>query len=97
MLSEKIAINGLSVRATEALVKDETGANTKKRTGISTARSKQEKLVVHDPERDRLETELAESLGTYFEISHQTSGRCELVIRYASLDQLDGIITRVKR
>jgi hypothetical protein len=64
MLAEKIAINGLSVRATEALVKDETGANTKKRTGISTARSKQEKLVEHDPEPDRLETEVAESLGT---------------------------------
>jgi|GEM_PF-5814666 len=63
MFSEKIAINGLSVRATEAVVKDETGANTKKRTGISTARSKKEKLVVHDPEPDRLETELADSLG----------------------------------
>jgi ParB family chromosome partitioning protein len=97
MISEKIAINGLSVGATEALVKDETGANTKKRTGISTARSKKEKLVVHDPEPDRLETESADSLGTYVEISHQANGQGELVIRYSSLDQLDGIITRMKR
>ena len=97
MLAEKIAINGLSVRATEALVKDETGAATKKRPGIPTARSKQEKLALRDPDLDRLETELADSLGTYVEISHQASGQGELVIRYASLDQLDGIIARMKR
>ena len=97
MLAEKIAISGLSVRATEALVKDETGAATKKRPGIPTARSKQEKLALRDPDLDRLETELADSLGTYVEISHQASGQGELVIRYASLDQLDGLITRMKR
>ncbi len=100
MLAEKIAINGLSVRATEALVKDETGAETRKRPGIPTARSKQEKLalsVPRDPDLDRLETELADSLGTYVEITHQASGQGELVIRYASLDQLDGLIARMKR
>ena len=97
MLAEKIAINGLSVRATEALVKDETGAATKKRPGVPSARSKQEKLALRDPDLDRLETELADSLGTYVEISHQPSGQGELVIRYASLDQLDGLIARMKR
>ncbi len=97
MLAEKIAINGLSVRATEALVKDETGVEAKKRPGIPTARSKQEKLALRDPDLDRLETELADNLGTYVEISHQANGQGELVIRYASLDQLDGIIARMKR
>ncbi len=97
MLAEKIAINGLSVRATEALVKEETGVDTKKRPGIPTARSKQEKLALRDPDLDRLETELADSLGTYVVISHQANGQGELVIRYASLDQLDGLITRMKR
>ena len=97
MLAEKIAINGLSVRATEALVKDETGAEAKKRPGVPTARSRQEKLALRDPDLDRLETELADNLGTYVEISHQASGQGELVIRYASLDQLDGIIARMKR
>ena len=97
MLAEKIAINGLSVRATEALVKDETGAETKKRPGVPTSRSKQEKLALRDPDLDRLETELADNLGTYVEISHQANGQGELVIRYASLDQLDGIIARMKR
>ena len=65
MLAEKIAINGLSVRATEALVKDKTGAEAKKRPGVPTARSKQEKLALRDPDLDRLETELADNLGTY--------------------------------
>ena len=97
MLAEKIAINSLSVRATEALVKDETGAGAKKRPGVPTARSKQEKLALRDPDLDRLETELADSLGTYVEISHQQNGQGELVIRYASLDQLDGLIARMKR
>lgn len=97
MFAEKIAISGLSVRTTEALVKDELGADTNKRPGVPTHRSKQEKLALRDPDLDRLETELADNLGTYVEISHQASGQGELVIRYASLDQLDGIIARMKR
>ena len=101
MLAENIAINGLSVRATEALVKAEVdGASTKKRPGVPTHRSKQEKLglvMPRDADLDRLETELADTLGTYVEITHQASGQGELVIRYASLDQLDGLITRMKR
>ena len=100
MLAENIAINGLSVRATEAMVKQEIGALDKKRPGVPTHRSKQEKLglvMPRDADLDRLETELADTLGTYVEITHQASGQGELVIRYASLDQLDGIIARMKR
>ena len=100
MLAENIAINGLSVRATEAMVKQEIGAPDKKRPGVPTHRSKQEKLglvMPRDADLDRLETELADTLGTYVEITHQASGQGELVIRYASLDQLDGLIARLKR
>ena len=98
MLAENIAINGLSVRATEALVKAES-APGRTRAGIPTHRSKQEKLglvMPRDADLDRLETELADTLGTYVEITHQASGQGELVIRYASLDQLDGLIARMK-
>ena len=100
MLAENIAINGLSVRATEALVKRETTSADKKRPGVPNYRSKQEKLglvMPRDADLDRLETELADALGTYIEITHQASGQGELVIRYASLDQLDGLIARLKR
>ena len=58
MLAEKIAINDLSVRATEALVKEESSA-TGKRPGVPTAKSKQGKLdlsATRDPDLDRLET-----------------------------------------
>ncbi len=99
MLAEKIAINDLSVRATEALVKEESGAASK-RPGVPTAKSKQGKLdlpAARDPDLDRLETELADALGTYVSIVHQSGGQGELVIRYASLDQLDGLIARMKR
>ena len=99
MLAEKIAINDLSVRATEALVKEESGAAAK-RPGVPTAKSKQGKLdlpAARDPDLDRLETELADALGTYVSIVHQSGGQGELVIRYASLDQLDGLIARMKR
>lgn len=97
MLAGKIAINGPSVRATEALVKDEPGADTKKRAGIPAARSKQERCALRDPDIDRLDAELPDTLGTCVEISHQANGQGELVIRYASLDQLDGLIARMKR
>ena len=99
MLAENIAINGLSVRATEALVKQESKGG-KPRPGVPTHRSKQENLglvMPRDADLDRLETELADTLGTYVEITHQASGQGELVIRYASLDQLDGLIARMKR
>ena len=99
MLAEKIAINDLSVRATEALGKEESSA-TGKRPGVPTAKSKQGKLdlpATRDPDLDRLETELADALGTYVSIVHQSGGQGELVIRYASLDQLDGLIARMKR
>lgn len=98
MLAENIAINGLSVRATEALVKTESAPHS--RPGVPTHRSKQEKLglvMPRDADLDRLETELADTLGTYVEITHQANGQGELVIRYASLDQLDGLIARMKR
>ena len=100
MLAENIAINGLSVRATEALVKQETRLSDNNRPAVPTHRSKQEKLglvMPRDADLDRLESELADTLGTYVEITHQTSGQGELVIRYASLDQLDGLIARMKR
>ncbi len=97
MLAENIAINGLSVRAAEGLVKEAAHAADAKRPGVPGVRSKQEKLALRDPDLDRLETELADALGTYVSIAHQVGGQGELVIRYASLDQLDGIISRMKR
>ncbi len=102
MLAEKIAINALSVRTTEALVKDELEA--KSTTGSASSNVKKSSRAkridpvdaVRDGDLDRLETDLADALGTYVEIVHSKEGKGELIIRYASLDQLDGILAKVK-
>jgi ParB family transcriptional regulator, chromosome partitioning protein len=102
MLAEKIAINAMSVRATEALVKDELDAKSATSGAANkTKKSSKEQRVdpadaVRDSDLDRLETDLADALGTYVEIVHAKDGKGELIVRYASLDQLDGIIARLK-
>jgi ParB family transcriptional regulator, chromosome partitioning protein len=103
MLAEKIAINALSVRATEALVKDEFEAKPSTSASSSKAKksSKGQRIdpadAVRDSDLDRLENDLADALGTYVEIVHSKEGKGELIIRYASLDQLDGILAKVKK
>jgi ParB family transcriptional regulator, chromosome partitioning protein len=102
MLAEKIAINALSVRATEAMVKDELEAKSATNASSSKVKksSKGQRVapedVVRDSDLDRLENDLADALGTYVEIVHSKEGKGELIVRYASLDQLDGIIARLR-
>jgi ParB family transcriptional regulator, chromosome partitioning protein len=108
MFAEKIAINAMSVRATEAMVKDEleaAGASSTKSGDTSkskTSKSSKGRQIatedaVRDTDLDRLETDLADALGTYVEIVHSKEGKGELIVRYASLDQLDGILAKLKR
>jgi ParB family transcriptional regulator, chromosome partitioning protein len=54
-------------------------------------------LLLRDPDLDRLETDLADALGTYVEIAHTAGGQGELIVRYASLDQLDGILAKLRK
>ena len=49
-----------------------------------------------DPDVQRLENELAEQLGAAVHVRQGKSGRGSLIIDYASLEQLDGIIRRLK-
>ena len=82
-------VNGqLSVRETERLVfallnpaKRETRRNTHRG---------------HDADTARLETDLAEALGAKVKIEVGKKGTGRLVIAYSSLEQLDGIITRLR-
>jgi ParB family transcriptional regulator, chromosome partitioning protein len=108
MFAEKIAINAMSVRATEAMVKDEleaggaSGSGKAKSSDASKSKSSKRSRIapedaVRDSDLDRLETDLADALGTYVEIVHSKHGKGEVIIRYASLDQLDGILAKVKR
>ena len=46
-----------------------------------------------DPNIQRLEEQLAEKLGAPVSIEHARAGHGRLVIRYHSLDELDGILS----
>jgi ParB family chromosome partitioning protein len=50
-----------------------------------------------DPNIQRLEEELAEQLGARVSIEHARAGHGRLVIRYHSLDELDGILSHFQR
>ena len=49
-----------------------------------------------DADTARLETELAESLGAKVKIDAGRKGAGRIVIHYSSLEQLDGILARMK-
>ena len=82
-------VNGnLSVRETERLVF--TLLNPAKREARRSARRG------HDADTARLETDLAERLGAQVKIEIGKKGAGKLVISYASLEQLDGILARLR-
>jgi ParB family chromosome partitioning protein len=90
-VARKVAKQGLSVRETEQLVKrlKDNGAKTK----ASKKRSPSAKL---DPNLRSLQEDLSERLGAAVAIKHGKGGKGTLEIRYNSLDELDGILTRIK-
>lgn len=49
-----------------------------------------------DPDVQRLETSLSENLGAPVSIAHNAKGKGKMVINFSSLDQLDGILAKIK-
>jgi len=87
-LAEQVASRGLSVRETERLVQHAADAP---KAGAKAAKPRL------DADTRRLQDELSESLGASVTLKPRMGGRGSLVIDYASLDQLDGIVARLKR
>ena len=85
-LAHRITARGLSVREAEALVA---------RHGRSPAASPGQPARNRD--LVRLEEELADSLGASVHLEANPKGRGKLVIAFSSLDQLDGIVARLRR
>ncbi len=85
-IAKEIIEKQLSVRQTEALVKKYlmSGANT---TKVKTSKN---------PNLHKLEQELSDKLGTRVHFQHQNSGRGKLVIEYANLDSLDGVLKKLR-
>ena len=81
----QIIKQGLSVRATESLVRSRSG----KKPGKPSSPRK-------DPNIRSLEQALSDSLGTTVTINHSKQGKGSLLIQYHSLDELDGLLKRIK-
>ncbi|UOA09907.1 ParB/RepB/Spo0J family partition protein [Methylobacter sp. S3L5C] len=79
-IANKVVKDGLTVRATERLVKE------------SHAEPKIQKIKVVDNDTLRLQDNLTAKLGAKVVIDHKENGSGKLVIAYSSLDELDGII-----
>ena len=84
--AQQIALRGLSVRETEELVR---------RLQSAPPAGKPRKPAV-DPDIRSLQDDLSARLGAKVSIIHSSSGKGRLVIQYHSLDELDGILNRVK-
>jgi ParB family transcriptional regulator, chromosome partitioning protein len=83
-----VARKGLSVRETESLVRRMVEPQQSRTPSPA---------VATDPNIQRLEQELAEKIGARVNIEHARGGHGRLVIRYNSLDELDGILSHFER
>ncbi len=80
-LAEHIIQRGLSVRQTEQWVRD-----------ILEPKTQQENKKYPSADIHQLSERLAERLGTQVQIDHNAKGKGKIVIKYHSLDELDGIL-----
>ncbi|MEO8485192.1 MAG: ParB/RepB/Spo0J family partition protein [Betaproteobacteria bacterium] len=86
-VATRVVNGGLSVRETERLVHGLL--NPAKRAARRRAHAR-------DADTIRLENEIAEALGAKVAIEAKQGGKGRLVIAYSSLEQLDGIVTKLK-
>ena len=85
-VASKVVKQGLSVRATEHLIRSLQSRHSRARSATKQS----------DPNIRRLENELSEQLGAQVEIKHASGGKGTVQIRYNSLDELEGILTKFK-
>ncbi len=86
-LAERIATQALSVREAERLVQAASAAPR-------AARASSPRL---DADSRRLQEELSESLGATGKLKPRRGGRGSVVIDYSSLDELQGIVGKLRR
>lgn len=79
-----VVAKALTVRQTEAMVRN-----------MLSDKPQPEKPVV-DPDVKRLEQRLAERLGTQVQIKHGQKGKGQLVIRYGTLEELQGVLAHIR-
>jgi ParB family transcriptional regulator, chromosome partitioning protein len=84
--AREVIAKGLSVRETEALARKLQNRTTNRKPG----------KPLLDPNIRGLQDELSGRLGTAVSIKHKKSGKGALEIQYSSVDELDGILKRIK-
>ena len=84
-LAKEVVAKKLTVREVEALVSGKGKPQNQKRTQIK-----------KDPNTIKLEKEISETLGARVDISHDKKGSGKLVINFKNLDQLQGILNKIK-
>ena len=83
-LAHKVVAEGLNVRQTEALVRKQ---GEKPRMAA--------RKPTQDADTQRLEGNLTRTLGQPVKIQHTKAGKGKMIINYASLDELDGILAKM--
>lgn len=84
-VAQKVVAGGLSVRATEALV----------RKIMQGAAADKNAEATENPDVARLERDLSDKLGAAVSVRYNNAGKGQLTIKYSSLDELDGILARI--
>ncbi len=84
--ARQVVRRGLSARQTEELVRRLKAGDGANRPGKAKRR---------DPDVARLESTLAERLGAPVEIRASARGKGAVVVKFANLDELDGILERI--
>lgn len=87
--AKNVVDKGLSVRQTEALVR-----NLQQKTPDE--KNKTVETTTVDPDIRRLQTDLSEKIGVPVQVLHSSKGSGKLVLRYNSLDELDGILAHIR-
>lgn len=87
--ANNVVNKGLSVRQTEALVRNLHQQAEQEKAGNPVE-------IKMDPDIRRLQDDLSEKIGVPVLVQHSAKGKGKLVLKYNSLDELDGILAHIK-
>ncbi len=84
----RVIDRGLTVRATESLVQELREGKSVQKSSVSLSK---------DPDIRRLEGDISERIGAPVIIRHGNRGAGQVIIKYSSLDELDGVLARFQK
>jgi ParB family chromosome partitioning protein len=84
MVAKQVVARGLNVRQTEGLIR-----------AARKFKANEPLKYPQDADTKRLEQNLGQTLGQPVQIRHSKKGAGKLVISYSSLDELDGILSKM--